>query len=108
MQHISLEEFREWQRRGEAMQLVDVREADEHAAANIGGDLLPLSAIGRTPADFFDGSRPVVVYCKRGMRSQVAIQRWQQRFPGVRFYNLRDGILPLLSAIKAVSDKPVG
>lgn len=101
MQHISLEEVREWQNRGEDFQLVDVREAEEHAALHIGGQLLPLSAIAHTPDDYFAADRPVVVYCKRGMRSQIAIQRWQRRFPAVRFYNLAGGILPLMLSIKA-------
>ena len=95
MKSITYTELQTWIAEGKKHQLIDVREADEHADFNIGGTLIPLSKISRwQPKD--GDSLPVVVYCKRGIRSQIAIQRLAQRFPDVDFYNLENGILALL------------
>ncbi len=94
MKNITYAELQIWVSEGKEFQLIDVREADEHAASNIGGMLIPLSKISRwQPKDL---SLPVIVYCKRGMRSQIAIQRLAPRFPKVDFYNLENGILAIL------------
>ncbi len=91
MKHISLEQLEQWRKAGKAFQLIDVREPDEHGAFNIGGELLPLSQLTGAAGRLAD-DRPVVVYCKRGIRSQIAIQRWLARRPDVDFYNLSGGI----------------
>ena len=97
MKQITYAELQSWIAEGKSFQLMDVREADEHAAFNIGGALIPLSKISRwQPVE--DDSQPVVVYCKRGIRSQIAIQRLAQRFRDVDFYNLENGILALIAA----------
>lgn len=71
--------------------LVDVREEYEHAEFNIGGLLIPLSElfdhINEIPKD-----KPVVVYCKMGIRSQIAIQRLEQRYQFSNLVNLQGGI----------------
>lgn len=95
MKNITLTELNSWIAEGIEHQLIDVREEEEHADFNIGGRLIPLSKISRwQPSD--NDLQPVVVYCKRGMRSQIAIQRLGQRFPEVDFYNLENGILDLI------------
>lgn len=95
MKQITYAELQSWIAEGKSFQLMDVREADEHAAFNIGGVLIPLSKISRwQPKE--DDSQRVVVYCKRGIRSQIAIQRLAQWFPHVDFYNLENGILDLI------------
>ncbi len=93
MKNITYTELQAWIAEGKKHQLIDVREADEHAAYNIGGVLIPLSKISRWLPE--DETKPVVVYCKRGIRSQIAIQRLASRFPEVDFYNLENGILAL-------------
>lgn len=95
MQHITLTTLKTWQAEKRVFKLIDVREEEEHEAFNIGGQLIPLGTIHRNIA-VFDQSIPVVVYCKRGIRSQVAIQRLQLKLKTVAFYNLQGGILPLL------------
>ncbi len=90
MKNITFRELQTWIAEGKKHQLVDVREADEHAACNIGGVLIPLSKISRWHPE--DATLPVVIYCKRGIRSQIAIQRLESRFPEVDFYNLENGI----------------
>jgi rhodanese-related sulfurtransferase len=90
MIHISATELKERMQR-EDMFLLDVREPLEHDEFNIGGQLVPLDTImastGKIPTD-----RPVIVYCKKGIRSQIAIQRLQEKFGFTNLINLRGGI----------------
>lgn len=94
MKHISYTELQKWQQAGKDFQLIDVREPDEFEAYNIGGTLIPLAVLLRNP-DKVELSKPVVIYCKRGIRSQLAVQRLSARLPDADFYNLRDGIYAL-------------
>ncbi len=59
---------------GESLNLVDVREADERAAFNIGGTHLPLGQILGMQVDDIDNLRDeeVIVYCRSGNRSGQA------------------------------------
>ena len=93
MKNITYEQLQDWIKNEKQFQLIDVREADEHASFNIGGTLIPLSKFIKIKD--LDTSMPIVVYCKRGIRSQIAIQRLANRFPEADFYNLDKGILHL-------------
>ena len=95
MQHITLKVIDQWQADNKDFQLIDVREASEHQHKNIGGKLIPLGEIMRNK-DKIATDKPVVLYCKRGIRSQIAIQKLQRRLPNVEFYNLQGGIYELL------------
>lgn len=94
MRQLTWKELKRWQEEQRSFQLIDVREPEEHGSFNIGGELMPLSALMRS-IDRLDTTRPIVVYCKRGIRSQLAIQRWQARLPQAEFYNLTGGIYHL-------------
>ncbi len=94
MKHLTYPELQKLQNADRPLQLIDVREPDEHAAYNIGGELIPLAFLLRNPEKIAH-DRPVVLYCKRGIRSQLAIQRLAGRLPEADFYNLRDGIYAL-------------
>lgn len=89
-QQITLPSLQEWIDQGVDFELIDVREASEHQAFNIGGRLIPLGTIMQH-TDTLPEGKPIVVYCKRGIRSQIAIQRWAQRVE-LDFYNLQGGI----------------
>lgn len=69
--------------RGDDMVLVDVREAWEREAFNIGGMHISLGELAaryrEIPTD-----KEVVVYCEKGIRSVIAIQRLE----GAGFANL--------------------
>jgi adenylyltransferase/sulfurtransferase len=39
-----------------------------------------------------DADKTVVVYCEKGIRSVIAIQRLQQKFPTLRLVNLSGGM----------------
>lgn len=98
IQHITLEELERWRSEGKSFQLVDVREPEEHEAFNIGGQLIPLDDILKKQ-DQLDTSQPIVIYCKRGIRSQIAIQKLTNRLPQADFYNLHNGILPIFRTL---------
>ena len=71
--------------------LIDVRETFEHEDFNIGGVLIPLNEViqnlNQIPID-----RPVILYCKKGIRSHIAIERLQQKFAFTNLINLEGGI----------------
>jgi rhodanese-related sulfurtransferase len=75
----------------EDIQLIDIRQAWEHEAYNIGGILIEPDTLFEKK-DLIDRSKPVVFYCSKGIRSQIAIQRLQQKFHFNNLYNLSGGI----------------
>lgn len=99
MKNITIKELESWKEEGKNFQLIDVREEDEHEIFNIGGELIPLNLFIKSP-EKVDLFMPVVVYCKRGIRSQLAIQRLSIKVPQADFYNLQDGVYPLFSIPK--------
>ena len=83
MNQVSAEEVLAKIESGEDLFLVDVREEEEHAAFNIGGKLIPLTEL-MDHLDEIPKDREVIIYCKLGVRSQIAIQRLEQK----GFHNL--------------------
>lgn len=75
----------------EDIMLIDVREPWEHNAYNIGGALIPLHTIFINIASI-SRDRKVVIYCEKGIRSQIAIQRLQQRYQYDNLINLMGGL----------------
>lgn len=75
---------------GEGIQLIDVREPYEHEDFNIGGELIPLNEIVQQ-VDQIATDKPVILYCRKGIRSQIAIQRLQEKFPFSNLFNLIGG-----------------
>ena len=71
--------------------LLDVRERDEHESFNIGGIWIPLGDI-MSMAHTLPTNQPVIVYCKRGIRSQIAIQRLEAKFGFTNLINLEGGL----------------
>ena len=90
MQNITPQELREWISEGKDFVLVDVREPYEHEAFNIGGKLIPLGDLMNSQ-EGFDRHKPVVLYCEKGIRSQIAIQRLEALGYG-NLYNLVGGM----------------
>ena len=76
MQRISVQEVNERLAKGESLNLVDVREADEHAGFNIGGMLIPLRKIQRMEVDELENlkNQELICYCRSGNRSGQACQ----------------------------------
>jgi adenylyltransferase/sulfurtransferase len=95
---MTVEELRDWRASGKKHVLVDVREPSEHAEDRIDGAILrPLGQIlvnpGNLPKD-----QPVVVHCKMGGRSAVAVAALRLR--GYDARNLSGGILAWRSRIE--------
>ncbi len=74
MKIINTEELSTRLNAGEHINLVDVREPDEHAAFNIGGTFLPLGKIQTMQTDEIEElkDQEVVIYCRSGNRSGQA------------------------------------
>lgn len=82
--------------RGGAIQLIDVREAEEWAAGRIAGarliELAQLSEKART----IDPDRPVVFYCRSGSRSAMATEAFLRA--GFEAHNMAGGLLDWTAA----------
>ena len=74
MNIITVVELKERLDSGEKINLVDVREADENAAFNIGGFLIPLGDIMSMQTDEIDELKDdeLICYCRSGSRSMQA------------------------------------
>ncbi len=90
MQSISAADLKKKIDNGENFQLIDVRENYEHEEFNIGGQLIPLGEIIQQAGKIETG-KPVILYCRKGIRSQVAIQRLQEKFHLTNLINLIGG-----------------
>ena len=91
MNHISPTELNEKLNSQQPLQLIDVREPVEHEAYNIGGTLIPFSEILEHHSTIKRGI-PVILYCKIGIRSQIAIQRLNEKFGFTNLINLQGGM----------------
>jgi rhodanese-related sulfurtransferase len=71
MEIIKVQNLKERLANGEAINLVDVREADERAEFNIGGTFLPLGNILSMQTDDIADlqNEEIICYCRSGKRS---------------------------------------
>lgn len=76
--------------KGEPIHLIDVREGYEHTDFNIGGKLAPLSELF-DHLENIPRLQPVVIYCKMGVRIQIAIQRLEEKYDFTNLTNLQGG-----------------
>jgi rhodanese-related sulfurtransferase len=70
---ISVEELKQMRDDGKEFVLIDVREEHEHVVCNLGGKLIPLGQLEAALHDL-DRSAHMVVHCKSGGRSAMAVQ----------------------------------
>jgi rhodanese-related sulfurtransferase len=75
----------------ENVQLIDVRQADEHEAGHIAGSRLIELADLAEQAATIDRDRPVVLYCRSGARSAMATEALLQA--GYDAHNMSGGML---------------
>lgn len=91
MKEISVFELKEKIDNNEDFQLIDVREDFEYEMSNLGGVLIPLAGI-MIESDKIARDKPVIMQCRSGKRSAVAIMQLEQKgFDNL--YNLQGGIL---------------
>jgi adenylyltransferase/sulfurtransferase len=91
MLSISVKDLQQKLRDKEDIVLIDVREPWEHELFNIGGTLIPLQTIVEN-TERIGKEKPVVFYCQKGIRSQIAIQRLQQKYNYTNLINLSGGM----------------
>jgi rhodanese-related sulfurtransferase len=73
------------------IQLIDVRQPEEHEAGRIaGGRLIELGQLG-AQVETIDRERPVVFYCRTGARSAMATEAFRQA--GFDAHNMAGGIV---------------
>ena len=92
MQEITATELKNRLDAGDDIQLIDVRQPDEYAFANIeGAKLIPLGEIVQR-MDELDETRETVIHCKMGGRSAKAIEFLDRAGFKGKMSNLRGGI----------------
>jgi len=94
MENISVDELKARLDKGEKLNIVDVREPQEHAEFNIGGTLVPLGDIRAMQVDELEllKDKEVIVYCRSGNRSgQAAMILETMGFENIK--NLTGGML---------------
>ncbi|MCX6199143.1 MAG: molybdopterin-synthase adenylyltransferase MoeB [Bacteroidetes bacterium] len=99
IKEISVDEFVQWQKSGEDIQVIDVREPTEYEQVNIGALLIPLATVAER-ANEISRDKKVVVHCKLGGRSAKAIRELEEKFGFDNLYNLKGGI----TAVEQESD----
>jgi rhodanese-related sulfurtransferase len=73
------------------IQLIDVRQPEEHEAGRIAGDrFIELARLG-AEVDTIDRDRPVVFYCRSGSRSAMATEAF--RGAGFDAHNMLGGLI---------------
>ena len=100
VQSLSVQDFQAWREAGKELVLLDVREDNEVAFANIAGHThIPMNLVPLRHNELPD-DLPIVVYCHHGMRSlQVAMFLEHAGFENL--YNLSGGIEAWSSQIDA-------
>ena len=72
-------------------QLIDVREPFEYVSFNLEGENIPLGSI-EAHTDKISRKKKVVIHCKGGSRSRMAIKILQKKYGYTNLYNLTGGI----------------
>jgi rhodanese-related sulfurtransferase len=83
-------------KRGDEVQLIDVRQPEEHEAGRIAGDRLVVLSDLAAEVDSIDRDRPVVFYCRSGSRSAMAAEAF--RGAGFDAHNMLGGLLDWTAA----------
>jgi len=76
----------------EDFQLLDVREPDEYAFANLNGELMPMNTVADR-LDEISKDKQVVVMCRSGKRSAHIVAYLKQMHNYEKVCNLKGGIL---------------
>ncbi|HQE11766.1 MAG TPA: rhodanese-like domain-containing protein [Flavipsychrobacter sp.] len=92
MKEISLDQINQWIQEQRVFQLIDVRTAGERAQYQIGGENIPFDELMQRKSEI-NTDRPVILYCEKGIRSLLIIQRLEA-LGYSNLYNLKHGIKP--------------
>lgn len=90
MKKIAPAELKAWMEAQQPFVMIDVRETWEREAYHIGGLHIPLSELAERRQEI-PKDVPVVLYCEKGIRSAIVIQRMEQAGYD-NLYNLTGGM----------------
>jgi adenylyltransferase/sulfurtransferase len=90
MKSITPTELKAWMDEQKQFILIDVLENFERDIFNIGGLHIPLNDVLERRNEF-DHEIPVIVYCEKGIRSGIVVQRLEA-FGFTNLYNLSGGM----------------
>ena len=83
-------------RRGDAVEIIDVRQPDEYRQAHVEPSrLIPLGELGSRSTEL-DRTRTLLTLCRSGRRSEIAAQQLAAR--GFRVRNIEGGIVAWIGA----------
>ncbi len=91
MEEITVKELKQKMDKGEDFQLIDVREPFEYEMSNLGGENIPLAGV-MIESDKIATDKAVIMICRSGRRSAVAIMQLEQ-LGFTNLYNLEGGML---------------
>jgi len=74
MHQLTPNELKEWNNSGKDFLLIDIRETWERELYNIGGTHIPMGMLFSS-TDALPKDKDAVLYCEKGIRSVIAIQR---------------------------------
>jgi len=92
MKEIDVATLKTWIDEGKNFQLIDCREDFEYEMGNINGLHIPLNSIVEKESEVAR-DKDVVIHCRSGKRSGMAIRELESRFGLQNLYNLSGGIL---------------
>lgn len=91
VREITVQELDKWLKDKEDFQLIDVREAEELAEANIGGKHIPVGDI-ITRKNEINEDKKTAILCRSGRRSEYAVYQLQQ-LGFENLFNVKGGII---------------
>ena len=97
MKEISVDELKALRESVDDFQLIDVREEHEYEEANIGGELIPLATVVEQK-EKIKTDKKVIIMCRSGKRSAMAVQILEQELGLDNLYNLNGGIIACANA----------
>jgi len=92
MKEITVKELKSKMDNGTDFQLIDVRESNERAFTNIGGDHISMGSIIQN-LDKIRKDQDVIIYCRSGSRSAQVVNFLEMNHGFNNLYNLKGGIL---------------
>jgi adenylyltransferase/sulfurtransferase len=92
MKEITVQELKVKLDQGVDFQLIDVREDNERAFTNIGGDHIAMGTVVQN-LDKISKDKDVVIYCRSGSRSGQVVNFLEMNHGFKNLYNLKGGIL---------------
>ncbi|MBL4715554.1 MAG: molybdopterin-synthase adenylyltransferase MoeB [Bacteroidia bacterium] len=98
MKEISVQDLKQKLDDHEDFQLIDVRESYEYDICNLNGELIPLGKI-IDKADRISRDKPVIIHCKSGGRSAMAIEELEKKHSLTNLFNLKGGITAFANEI---------